>query len=79
MQRPVEYPNVSVGRDHIDIVRGNRHAIHDLMHRHGREFCHEFRQHTPMGRVKVLDQDESHATVVGHPGEETFKGFQATR
>ena len=64
---------ILVGRNHIDAVGGQRHAIAGLHHRHRGHPLQQLGQRTAVAGVKMLDDDEGHAARRRHMAE---KGFE---
>ncbi len=77
VQRPVEDGHVLVGRDHVDVVRLDLHAVPDLDDLHGGGALEQLHHDPLVGRVQVLDDDEGHAASRGHVLQEQLQGLQA--
>ena len=67
------------GTDDVDMIRLDRHAILDLVHRHRGMPGEDLGHHAFAVRREVLDQDERHAAVRPHGVEKLGESFQAAR
>jgi hypothetical protein len=65
-----------VRRDDEDMVRGERHAVLGLHHRHLGVIARELDQQALVMRVEMLDQDERHAALRRHVREEALEGIE---
>lgn len=68
---------VGVGRDHVDAVRRQRHAVGRLDDAQGRDPLEDPREHARPRGVEVQDHDERQARVHGHLGQELPQGLEA--
>ena len=73
----VQDRHIFIGGDDINAVRLDLHPVFDLKDLHGRDPLQEFGHDPLMGRVEMLDDDESQAAAGRHMGEEDLQGLQA--
>ena len=76
VKQTVHQAQVSVGGDHIDMVRLHMHPLANLIYRHRGGPGEQWSQVAFVGGVKVLHQHERQAGVGGQGAEKLGDGFQ---
>jgi len=77
VQHAVENGEIAVGRDDIDVVRLDLHAVLDLEDGHGGGALKQFNHDALVGRVEVLNDDEGEAAGGRDVLEELFQRLQS--
>jgi hypothetical protein len=67
-----------IGRNNEGMVRGDRHAVLRLHHRHRGVLGQQFDQQALVMGVEVLNQDEGHAVLWWHVRKKALKGLEPT-
>ena len=73
------YSQRAIGRNDDDLIRLNRHAVLGFYHQHAGDLSQKLGQDALVVRSEVLHEDECHAAVRRHAGEEGFKCGKAAR
>jgi hypothetical protein len=68
----------SIGRDDINMIGPHGQALGRFQHRHMRRTSQELWQSTLVPRVKVLDNDESHARIGWQVRQQLAQRLQPT-
>ena len=76
-ERAVEDAGVGVGRDDVDVIALDGHAVADLDHRHRRRAAQCLRQKAVVLRVEVLNEHEGHTRIDRQAGEQLAECFEA--
>ncbi len=76
LQRSVQDGQVPPRRNRVDVVGLDEGGLFDLRDRHGRFAPHQLVQEARLPLVEVCDDDEGHAAVRWHVGEELFERRQ---
>ena len=79
VQGAVADGEIGGGRDDIEVVGRDGHSIGCLEHGHRRVAGQQVHHHAFMGRIEMLDDDESHAAGGGQRRQEFPAGVEATR
>ena len=77
MQLAVQDRQIFIGRNHVHPVPNDFHTIPSLCHRQRRHPLQQFRQHTLMIGVEMLDHHKCHAAGRRHMNKKLLQGLQA--
>lgn len=78
MQVPLDDGELAVGRDHIDGIALDEHAVGGLLHGQGGHALQQAAQQGLARRVQVLNHDVGEVTVGRHTGEKQLQAGQTT-
>src|SRR5579872_2489986 len=78
LQFALENFEIGVGRNHVDVVGLDPHALLGPLHRHASGAAQDFGEKAAVSRIEMLDQDVRHAGIGGERVEELREGFHAS-